>query len=136
MRFLADMSADNTSPPSDSMSKPVVNSDATRATSAPSLSILLNATMTGFPAASQPQGVARLILDTIIRRNHKHNNVCGIGTPLAHLTESGVPGSVDEGDRLAIVSFYLVGSNVLRDATSLTADNVCLSNCISGGVFP
>ena len=41
----------NTSPPSDSMSKPsVVNSDATRATSAPSLSILLNATMTGFPA--------------------------------------------------------------------------------------
>ena len=66
----------------------------------------------------------RLRHHAVVGGDHQHNDVGDLRTTRAHFGECSVTWSVDEGNRLAVL-FYLVCTDVLRNAACLTSDNTC-----------
>ena len=68
-------------------------------------------------------GFNRLRHDAVIGSHHQHHNVRHLGATGAHGGEGFVAGRVDEGDE-ARFRGDLIGTDMLRDATGFTGDNI------------
>ena len=71
-------------------------------------------------------GFDRLRHDAIVRRHDEDDDVRHLRAARAHGRECLVARRVDEGDAVAQRRRHLVGADVLRDATRLARDDVCL----------
>ena len=109
------------SPPhSTGCSPSCVISVRTRVGSAPSLSILLTATIIGTVGRlGVVDRLLRLRLDAVVGGDHDHGEVGDLGAARAHRGERLVARRIEERESFAVVD--LVGADVLRDAAGLAA---------------
>ena len=80
-------------------------------------------------SASVLNGLLRLRHNAVISGHHQHNNIGRLGASRSHRGKSRMPGRIEEGDH-PFVSLHVVGANVLRDTTGLTARYTRLTNVI------
>ena len=126
---LAETSTNSVSPPQSAGVRPCwASSPRTRLGSAPSLSILLTATMIGtLGGLGVVDRLDGLRHHAVVGGDHDHGDVGDLGAAGAHGREGLVAGGVEEGDRVVVV-VDLVGADVLGDAAGLAGRHLGLAD--------
>src|SRR5699024_4385544 len=70
----------------------------------------------------------------IISSHYNHHNICGLCTASTHGSKCRVSRRIKETDH-ALIGFYVVGTNVLRDTTCFASGNFSAANIVEKGGF-
>ncbi len=75
-------------------------------------------------------GLNGLRHDGIVSSDNDNRNIRHLGTTRTHGGERFVPRGIEESDVLPVLQFHIVGTNVLRNTTGLTRNDIRIADMV------